>query len=161
MIRIDKNGEIKTEDLNNVFNDVFENHNTNYHYLAFDRQIAGFSPLGTFVKDETIRQNEANIIGELIKRQEVCSLYPKLNLTLYPIQKITNVDYVVDLKNIKKHFKDILDLNDNVYKTKYMFVDYGHGAQNMDKTLVEKHLRALLKKASFLKPFTLNNIKNL
>ena len=31
-----------------------------------------------------------------------------------------------------KHFADILKLNDEVYKTKYMYVDLGHGAKNMD-----------------------------
>ena len=121
------------------------------HYLAFDRQLFGFSPLGSLLNNNVkIQRKENEIIEQLIEKQEVCSLLPHFNVSLYPIKKLSDIEYTIDLKNIDKHFKDILYLNDKVYKTKYMFVDYGHGAENMDKSLIEKYLNELLQKSKFL-----------
>ncbi|MBP5574145.1 MAG: hypothetical protein J6X50_00115 [Bacilli bacterium] len=127
------------------------NHDKNFHYLAFDRQLHGFSPLGSFLGDaRDILAKEQEIMDSLIEKQEVCSLYPRVLLTLYPIRRIDYERYELELNNISKHFTDILELNDQVYKTKYLFVDFGHGAANFDQDLLYEMLRNLLRKSNLL-----------
>ena len=111
----------------------------------------GFSPLGSFLGDaRDILEKEQEIMDSLIEKQEVCSLYPRVNLTLFPIRRIDYERYELELNNISKHFTDILKLNDKVYKTKYLFVDFGHGASNFDQDLLFEMLRNLLRKSDFL-----------
>ena len=127
-------------------------HDDDYHYLAFDRQLSGFSPLGTYLLDyPDIREKENEIMAALLERQEVESLYPVAKLSLYPVTRIAGSEYSLDMANYEKHFADILQLNDSVYKTKYLYVDFGHGADNFDEPLVIQQLSELLSKSSVLK----------
>jgi hypothetical protein len=76
-------------------------------------------------------------------------------LTLYPIERVeTGNGYNLLIENIDKNFEDILLINDKYYKTKYMFADFGHGANNMDNKekfeLVIEHLIKLVKRSKFL-----------
>ncbi len=131
---------------------VYEKHDENFHYLAFDRQLTGYSYLGTFVmKNADLVNSEDQIMKSLLERKEVCSLYPKEKLTLYPITPTGLYGkYELILDNINKHFEDILKLNDEVYKTKYLFVDFGHGAENFDEGLIVQKLKDLLVKSNIL-----------
>ena len=136
-----------------VFDSMYDKSNKDYHYLAFDRQLSGFCPIDCFVRnqDASVREEEEKIFDMLLAKREVCSLYPRLNLTLYPLTKREGPDYEIDLGNIDKHFKDILELNDKVYKTEYLVADFGHGASNFDQDLILKKLNELLKKSKLLK----------
>ncbi len=156
MRKLTENGIIEAENKAPFTHEYIKSHNKDLHYLAFDRQLSGFSPLGYFFyENEDIRSNEKEIIDALIAKKEVCSLYPKAVLTLYPIEKVEEGNgYNIVLENIEKHFADILYLNDEVYKTKYMFVDFGHGANNLQNTdnynLVLESLRKLKQKSKIL-----------
>lgn len=143
---------LSEEESRKLFEIVHSKESKDFHYLAFDRQLSGYSPLNVYIhsNNKEVLNDERDIINSLLKRKEVCSLYPKLNLSLYPMTKLNGCDYEIDLDNIDKHFADILKLNDDVYKTKYMWVDFGHGANNFDQELVLKHLRNLLQKSKIL-----------
>ena len=143
---------LNEEDSKRIFDEVYKDHNKNYHYLAFDRQLTGFSPLGTFVKDnELIVKNESKIMELLLDNRQVMSLYPLENLTLYPIIKINDVEYEIEFYNADKHFRDIASINDELYKTPYLFVDFGHGANNFNEELILNKLRELLSNCKILK----------
>ncbi len=131
---------------------IFDDYNPNYHYLSFDRQIIGFSPLGSFTSNITdVRDREKEIINKLLTEQKVQNVYPAAKLTFYPLSKIEASQYYLELDNIENHFKDILNLNDNVYKTKNMFVDFGHGATNLNINEILPYLRILLNESTTLK----------
>ena len=153
MRKISKNGieDLSTEESQRIFDLVFNGHCDDFHYLAFDKQLAGFSPLGTYISNyPTISEKESEIIAALVERKEVESLYPAAKLSLYPVTQIDDPKYYLDMVNYEKHFADILKLNDTVYKTKNLFVDFGHGAENFDETLVIQQLRELLSKSTIL-----------
>ena len=135
-----------------VFEEVYNKPANDYHYLAFDRQLGGYCPLNVYVTshDASIMKDEKAIFEKLLTKREVCSLYPRLRLTLYPLTKLDGPEYEIDLENIDKHFADILELNDKVYKTKYLFVNFGHGASNFNKELIVAKLRELLDKSKLL-----------
>ncbi len=145
--------DLRDEERKAIFEHVYDKPDKNYHYLAFDRQFGGYSPLNVYVTnhDASIMRNEKDIFEKLLAKREVCSLYPKLNLTLYPLTKLDGSEYEIDLENIDKHFEDILELNDKVYKTKYLFVNFGHGASNFNQELIFEKLRGLLEKSKMLK----------
>ena len=150
MKKITKDGLIElTVDQGAKIHELILSHNKDYHYLAFDRQLGGFSPLGAFLLDDgDIPERE--VINSIIESQEVCSLYPRLKLTLYPFTKLDDGEYNIDLTNIDKHFEDILYLNDKVYKTHHLYVDCGHGPQNFDEQLLIEKLFKLLEKSHLL-----------
>lgn len=153
MRRITKNGieTLSVEEYQQIHNLVYTENSGDFHYLAFDRQLSGFSPLGTFLLNyPDIRDNESEIISELLKRKEVESLYPKAKISLYPVTQIVESRYSLDMANYEKHFADILELNDTVYKTKNLIVDFGHGADNFDESLIIQQLSNLLLKSKLL-----------
>ena len=153
MRRITKNGieDLNHEEGQRIFDLVYSENSDDFHYLAFDRQLSGFSPLGSYILNyPALKEKENEIITALLERQEVESLYPIAKLSLYPVTQINDTKYYLDMENYKKHFADILELNDNVYKTKHLFVDFGHGAENFDEALVIQQLRELLSKSSIL-----------
>ena len=136
--------KLNKKETDKIYDLVYENHDKNFHYLAFDRQLTGYSYLGTFVmKNADLVNNEDQIMKSLLERKEVCSLYPITTTGLYG-------EYELILDNIDKHFEDILKLNDEVYKTKYLFVDFGHGAENYDEELLINKIKELLKKSKLL-----------
>ncbi len=143
---------LSNDERDRIFDRVYNKKDNNYHYLAFERQLGGYSPIHTFIsnRDESIMRNEKDIFETLLAKREVCSLYPRLNLTLYPVTKIENSEYEIDLENIDKHFADILELNDEKYKTKFLFVNFGQGATNFNQKLIIKKLRELYKKSKIL-----------
>lgn len=143
--------ELGKEESDRIYDMVFEEHSDAFHFLAFDRQLTGMSPLGTYLRNyPIILENESKIISDLVERQEVESLYPKAKVSLYPVTKIDESHYSLDMANYVKHFADILELNDTIYKTKYLFVDFGHGADNFDEKLVVDQLCELLTKSKIL-----------
>lgn len=153
MRKITKTGieNLSSEESERIFNLVYKEHSGDFHYLAFDRQLKGFSPLGTFLLDyPDILEKESEIIAALLDRQEVESLYPKAKLSLYPVTKIDGPQYYLDMDNCEKHFADVLKLNDTVYKTKYIYVYFGHGAENFDEALLIQKLSELLSKSQTL-----------
>lgn len=153
MRQITKNGidDLSNEENQRIFDLVYNEHSDDFHYLAFDRQLSGFSPLGTYILNfPDLREKEHEIISALLDRQEVESLYPVAKLSLYPVTQIDGSKYYLDMTNYEKHFADILELNDNVYKTKNLFVDFGHGAENFDEALVIQQLRELISKSKLL-----------
>ena len=154
MYRLTDNDVVYLDDseFKKIHDAVYVRNDSNYHYLAFDRQLGGYSPLNVYVTnaDASIMNDEEDIIKSLLARREICSLYPRLKLSLYPLTRLEGSEYDLDLENIDKHFADILKLNDEVYKTKYMFVNFGHGASNYNKELLLKHLRELKKKSKIL-----------
>ena len=153
MNKITKNGMIKiSEEEKNTVDNLLSEHSKDLHYLLFDRQLTGFCPVGCFLLDnDEIRSNELTIVNTVITKQRICSLYPKELFTIYPFKETTEGNlYTVDFEHIDRHFDDILELNDNVYKTKYMYVDFGHSANNMNYSLIEKYLRDLIQKSNIL-----------
>lgn len=150
-LKINEILELNEEKTREISRLVFEEHSKDVHYLAFDRQLTGFSPLGSFLtKNEKIRENENKIMEIFLEKKEVCSLYPLEFLTLFPIELLNNNEYRIIYDNIDKDFKDILELNDKTYKTKYLYVDFGHGANNFDEELLFKYLRKLLEMSKIL-----------
>lgn len=134
-----------------LFDLIYNQHSPRVHYLAFDRQLFGYSPLGCYLMDYVdIMNNNDRVFADLQARAEVCSFYPRLPLSLYPVRLERN-DYYIDLANIDRHFADILELNDKVYKTDTLAVDFGHGPANMDIELVLSRLRKLLEQSALLK----------
>ena len=87
----------------------------------------------------------------LLDNRQVMSIYPLENLTLYPIIKINDVEYEIEFYNIDKHFRDIASINDELYKTPYLFVDFGHGANNFNEELILNKLRELFSTCKILK----------
>lgn len=153
ILTLNSNKRLSQKETDRINDLVYEKHDKDFHYLAFDRQLTGFSSLGTFVmNNEELVKNEDLIMKSLFEKKEVCSLYPKEKLTLYPTQIGDDLygRYELVLDNIDKHFEDILKLNDNVYKTKYLFVDFGHGAENYDEKLLITKIKELLKKSELL-----------
>lgn len=153
MRKIAKNGiEVMSDDeKQRVFDSVYNEHSDDFHYLAFDRQLSGFSPLGTYTQNyPALKEKESEIISALVERQEVESLYPVAKLSLYPVTQVDGAQYSLDMANYEKHFADILKLNDTIYKTKYLLADFGHGADNFDESLVIQQLSELLSKSELL-----------
>ena len=154
MYKLTKDDVIELNDVEGkaIFDSVYNKPDKNYHYLAFDRQLGGYNPLNVYVtnRDNSVMKDEKDIFESLLVKREICSLYPRLNLSLYPLTKLNGSEYEIDLDNIDKHFQDILELNDKVYKTKYLFVYFGHGASNFNKDLVLTKLRELLEKSKVL-----------
>ena len=73
---------------------LLNKHDKSLHFLALDKTFEGFSPLNSFVGNyPDIKEKEQEIFNSLIEKQEVCSLYPRLNLTLYPIR-------IIDMKDM-------------------------------------------------------------
>ncbi len=161
MRKITKNGiEVLSEEENDrIFNMVYEEHSDDFHYLAFDRQLGGFNPLAVFIgKYPDIYTRGDEIMAALLEKQEVESLYPVAKLSLYPVTKIDGPDYSLDMTNYEKHFADILKLNDTVYKTKNLFVYFGHGADNFDESFVIEQLSELLSKSKILEAVYIEDI---
>ena len=153
ILTLNSNKRLSQKETDRINDLVYEKHDKDFHYLAFDRQLTGFSSLGSFVmKNEELVKNEGLIMKSLFEKKEVCSLYPKEKLTLYPTQIADDLygRYELVLDNIDKYFEDILKLNDEVYKTKYLFVDFGHGAENFDEELIVQKLKDLLVKSNIL-----------
>ena len=125
----------------------------NFHYLAFAYHFGGYDPLNEYVTkiNPSVSNDEQPIFETLLKKQEVCTLYPMLNLTLYPFKNINDGNFEPDLKNIDKHFADILKINDEVYKAEKMYVHFGQGLTNFNQELVFQKLRELLNKSKYLK----------
>ena len=86
----------------------------------------------------------------MLDRKEVESLYPRAKISLYPVTKIDGPQYYLDMDNCEKHFADVLQLNDTVYKTKYIYVYFGHGAENFDESFLIQRLSELLPKSNTL-----------
>ena len=153
--KITENGVVEsTEEERKLIQSELDSHSKDLHYLAFDRQLSGFSPLGAWLNENTeVLSKENEIIESIIEGKKVCSLYPKENLTVFPFQKVENGNfYNIDLTNIDKAFADILDLNDNHYGAKYMVVDFGHTPNNlMDNfDLIIDWFKKLLKESKIL-----------
>ena len=146
--RVDVREEEKIKGLINA-------HGKDVHYLAFARQLYGFSPLGTWLSNNAeLKDMSDEIINALIGKKELCSLFPKEKLTLYPMKKVApGDDYYMDLADNDRNFADILYLNDNVYKTEYLAVDFDHleTIQKHDYELIISSLQDLLKKSKKLK----------
>ena len=89
---------------------LIDAHSKDVHYLAFARQLYGFSPLNAWVKDnDVIMDKQQEIIDKLLEKKEVCSLYPSERLSLYPIEMDDSANgYHIDLSNNDKNFTDIL-----------------------------------------------------
>lgn len=146
------------EEMTRILELVDTEHSSDFHFLAFDRQLKGFSPLGTYLLNyPDITEDERKHMLELTERQEVGSFYPKANLSLYPVTQIDGPRYFIDMANYEKHFADILKLNDNYYKTKYLFVDFWHGPENFDEALVIQQLSELLSKSELLEAVYIND----
>lgn len=130
-------------------------HSKDVHYLAFARQLYGFSPLNAWIKDnDVIMDKQQEIINKLLEKKEVCSLYPSERLSLYPIEMDDSANgYHIDLSNSDKNFADILEINDNIYKSKYLVVDFDHleFIKKDDFETVITSLQDLLKKSKKLK----------
>ena len=134
-------------------------HSKNLHYFAFDMSLSAFSRLGSWLtKNRELHDNSNVIINALCEKGEVCSLYPSEKLTLYPIKKVIGGGYEIDFTNNDKNFEDILELNDNTYKTEYMIVDFGHIANNFNDNycLIIESLKELLDKSDRLKAIYLD-----
>ena len=163
MQKVTVNGVIEApESENEIVQNCLSSHSKDLHYLAFDRQLFGFSPLGSWLSEsKNLIGKSEEIFNELCKKREVCSLYPEENLTLYPIIKVEEGNfYNIDLNNIEKNFNDILELNDKHYKTKYMVVDFGHTPNNLNANygLIIESLQSLLKKSKKLEAIYLFDI---
>lgn len=153
MRKITKNGieKLSKEENDRIFKLVYEEHSDDFHYLAFDRQIGGFNPLAVYTGNyPAICERGDEIVAALVEKQEVESLYPVAKLSLYPVTRIDGPEYSLDMVNYEKHFADILNLNDTVYKTKNLIVYFGHGADNFNESLVIQQLSELLSKSKML-----------
>ena len=134
---------------------LIDAHSKDVHYLAFARQLFRWSPLNDWVKDNSVIMNrQQEIINTLLEKKEVCSLYPSERLSLYPIEMDDFINgYHADFTNNDKNFADILEINDNIYKSKYLVVDFDNleFIQKQDFDLIISSLQDLLEKSKKLK----------
>ena len=156
MEKITLNGVEQVEEQErHTIQSLLDAHSKSLHYLAFARQLYGNNPLNSWIKENSeIMDRQEQIINDLIEKKEVCSLYPQERLTLYPIEKDNSSQgYHADLSNNDKNFDLILHYNDDIYKTEYLVVDFGHlefiNQQDFDLIIVS--LQNLLKKSKRLK----------
>ncbi len=156
MKKITENMFVEAENVAPFTHEYIQSHSKDLHYVSMENRLGGFSPLGCFLQnDKDIMEKEGEIMATLIARKEVCSLYPQERLTLYPIEKLNEGGYNVLLENMDKHFADILELNDKVYKTKYIYVDFWQReAKNLKDDanfhLMVEYLVELKKKSKYL-----------
>lgn len=102
MRKIAKNGieVLSSEEEHRILELVDTEHSDDFHYLAFDRQLTGFSPLCSYLsKYQDILDKENEIIAALENKQEVESLYPKAKVSLYPVTKIEGPKYYLEMAN--------------------------------------------------------------
>ncbi|SDY38621.1 hypothetical protein SAMN02910264_02137 [Ruminococcaceae bacterium YAD3003] len=161
MRKITNNGieKLSKEEHDKILNLVFEERSDDFHFLAFDRQMNGFNPLSVYVGNyPAICERKDEIMAALVGKQEVESLYPDAKLSLYPVTWIDGTEYSLEMTNYEKHFADILELNDTIYKTKNLIVYFGHGAENFDEALVIQKLSELLSKSKMLEAIYIEDI---
>lgn len=150
--------ELSQEQADKIYNDVFADKNKDYHYIIFGKDF-GFVPVDSFLSDvEEFKDADKSdiynkLISELSQRKEVCSLYPKANLSIYPWEDYsqTNQTARLDIKNIDKHFADLLYLNDKVLRTPFIYVDFSTAPINFDREFLYKYFRELMEKSAILK----------
>lgn len=150
--------ELSQDQADKIYNDVFADKNKNYHYIVFGKEF-GFVPVDSFLSDveEFKNADKSDIYNKLIsalsQRKEVCSLYPKANLSFYPWEDFSQdiQSAKLDITNIDKHFEDLLYLNDKVLKTPFIYVDFSTAPITFDRELLYKYFRELIKKSAILK----------
>lgn len=150
--------ELSQEQADKIYNDVFADKNKDYHYIVFGKDF-GFVPVDSFLSEvEEFKTSDKpdiynKLISALSQRKEVCSLYPKANLSFYPWEDYSQSTQTarLDIKNIDKHFEDLLYINDKVLRTPFIYVDFSTAPINFDRELIYRHFRELMKRSAVLK----------
>ncbi len=157
MLEITKQGsrQLQNEESSLIYSNLMAGKDKNYHYLSLDCQLSGYSPLGGYIcslpesLSTFLYNQEKDIINSILERQEVCSLFKLgIPISIYPFRMLDSNPsaYELDIKNIDKHFQDILELNDKVYKADHLFLDLGNVAKNYheNRDLIRTKLQWLL-----------------
>lgn len=148
--------EISQEESKRVRGEVYSVKHVDFHFLAFCKRLKGVAPVEKYLKlyfgDDEIAEIEKNLIREISTKREVCSFYPKADFTVYPWEDYSKdeSDGQIDVRDMKKHFKDVLYINDSLLKTRYLFVELSHAPQNTDTDAVLVYLWYLLSDSTTL-----------
>lgn len=138
--------------------------NVDFHYLIFCDETGSFAPPLSFLINYIDGGDIYPICGKVIKavaeRKDVCSLHPKVRLTVCPLENNTGGKGGPSvLPDIGKRFDDILYLNDKVLKTRYIYADFHYAPENTDKASLIERLRFLVKNSRTLKAIYISNLK--
>ena len=143
--------KLSYEETVKIFNEVYEKHSPDFHYLAFYDGIFGFSPLGSYLERKSVMKDKDKIMRRLMKGHVPVSLYPVENVTLYPFIPLGDHEIEIETNNIKRNFKIILNYQDIDDKCPYMFVEFYSKIKNVSKEALIEELKDLLNKSKTLK----------
>ena len=139
-------------------------HSKDVHYLAFADKFKAYSSFSCWItRNIAVMSREREIIDDLLEKKELYSVFPDEKLSLYPIEIFSDFSYHADLSNNDKNFERILELNDGVYKTKYLFVDFVDLIEinKQDFELIIFSLQDLLKRSKKLKSIYIREMPQL
>ena len=130
--------------------------NVDFHYLIFCDETGSFAPPLSFLINYIDGGDIYPICGDVIKavaeRKDVCSLHPKVRLTVCPLENNTGGKGGPSvLPDIGKRFDDILYLNDKVLKTRYIYAEFYMASKDLDKESLLGHLKFLVENSKVLK----------
>lgn len=148
--------KVPCEERGRVTDALNSKRNADFHYIIFSDETGAFSPPLSFLINYIDGGDIYPICGEVIKavaeRKDVCSLYPKVRLTVCPLENNAGgKDSSSVLPDIGKRFDDILYLNDKVLKTRYIYAEFYMASKDMDKESLLGHLKFLVENSKVLK----------
>lgn len=138
--------------------------NVDFHYIIFSDETGAFSPPLSFLINYIDGGDIYSICGKVIKavaeRKDVCSLYPKVRLTVCPLENNAGGKGGSSvLPDIRKCFDDILYFNDKVLKTRYIYADFYMASKDMDKESLLGYLKFLVENSKVLKAIYIYGLK--
>lgn len=156
--------KVPCEERGRVTDALNSKRNADFHYIIFSDETGAFSPPLSFLINYIDGGDIYPICGEVIKavaeRKDVCSLYPKVRLTVCPLENNAGGNGSPSvLPDIGKRFDDILYLNDKVLKTRYIYSDFHYAPENTDKASLIERLRFLVQSSRTLKAIYISNLK--
>lgn len=148
--------KVPCEERGRVTDALNSKRNADFHYIIFSDETGAFSPPLSFLINYIDGGDIYPICGEVIKavaeRKDVCSLYPKVRLTVCPLENNAGGNGSPSvLSDIGKRFDDILYLNDKVLKTRYIYADFYMASKDLDKESLLGHLKFLVENSKVLK----------
>jgi len=124
------------------------------HYLALGIPFSGMNQLEKLTSgNEFLKAKKEEIIGELTSNHHLYSLFCYRRATLFPINMLDDRRYEIDMTEFEANMKDVLWLNDHLYRTSTMVVDLWHGPENwaLNERIILTELQKMLAKSKYLK----------
>lgn len=148
--------KVPCEERGKVTDALNSKRNSDFHYIIFSDETGAFSPPLSFLINYIDGSDIYPICGEVIKavaeRKDVCSLYPKVRLTVCPLENNAGENGSPSvLPDIGKRFDDILYLNDKVLITRYIYAEFYMASKDMDKESLLGYLKFLVENSKVLK----------